>query len=144
MAGLVRAIHVFGPARGKNASMLGSARRMMRDGKCRRNATGLERKEFVMKAYVIAAEAVNDPAMFDLYRKQVPATLAPFGGQFVVRGANLTVLEGEWPHPRLVIIEFPSRPAAEDWYKSVEYRKIISLRLESSAGNLIIVDGFAD
>jgi hypothetical protein len=44
----------------------------------------------------------------------------------------------------LVIVELPSRVAAEDWYKSAEYRKIISLRLKSSAGNLIIVDGFAD
>jgi uncharacterized protein (DUF1330 family) len=97
-----------------------------------------------MKAYVIAAETVNDPAMFDRYRKQVSATLDIFGGQFVVRGANLTVLEGEWPHPRLVIIEFQSRAAAEHWYSSPEYQKIISLRHNSSAGNLIIVDGFAD
>jgi uncharacterized protein (DUF1330 family) len=97
-----------------------------------------------MKAYVIAAETVNDAAMFDIYRKQVPATLVAFGGQFIARGANLTVLEGEWPHPRLVIIEFPSRAAAEDWYRSAEYQKIISLRHNSSAGNLIIVDGFAD
>jgi uncharacterized protein (DUF1330 family) len=96
-----------------------------------------------MKAYVIAAETVNDPAMFDLYRKEVPATLVPFGGQFVVRGENFTVLEGEWPHPRLVIIAFPSRAAAQDWYTSAEYRKIISLRHKSSVGNLIIVDGFA-
>jgi uncharacterized protein (DUF1330 family) len=94
-----------------------------------------------MTAYVIAAETVNDPAMFDLYRRQVPATLVPFGGQFVVRGGGFTVLEGEWPHPRCVIIAFPSRSAAEDWYKSAEYRKIISLRHKSSAGNLIIVDG---
>jgi uncharacterized protein (DUF1330 family) len=96
-----------------------------------------------MKAYVIAAETVNDPAMFDLYRRQVPETLVPFGGQFVVRGANFTLLEGEWPHSRLVIIEFASRAAAEDWYKSPQYQKIISLRHNSSAGNLIIVDGFA-
>jgi uncharacterized protein (DUF1330 family) len=96
-----------------------------------------------MKAYAIAAETINDSAMFDLYRKQVPATIAPFGGQFVVRGANLTVLEGEWPHSRLVIIEFPSRTAAQDWYKSAEYQKIISLRLKSTVGNLIVVDGFA-
>jgi uncharacterized protein (DUF1330 family) len=104
---------------------------------------GFGREEFVMKAYLIAAETVNDPAVFDLYRKDVPATLAPFGGQVVVRGGNLTVVEGEWPHPRLVIIEFPSRAAAEDWYNSAEYRKIISLRHKSSVGNLIIVDGFA-
>lgn len=96
-----------------------------------------------MKAYVIAAETITDPTMFDLYRKEVPATLVPFGGQFVVRGASFAVLEGEWPHPRLVIIEFPSRAAAEDWYKSAQYQKIISLRHNSSTGNLIIADGFA-
>jgi uncharacterized protein (DUF1330 family) len=96
-----------------------------------------------MKAYVIAAETVNDPSMFDLYRKEVPATLVPFGGQFVARGGNLTVLEGAWPHSRLVVIEFPSRAAAANWYTSAEYQKIISLRHNSSAGNLIIVDGAA-
>jgi uncharacterized protein (DUF1330 family) len=96
-----------------------------------------------MKAYVVAAETINDSAMFDVYRKEIPATIVPFGGQFVARGGNLTVVEGEWPHPRLVIIEFPSRTAAEDWYQSAEYRKIISLRLKSSVGNLVIVDGFA-
>jgi uncharacterized protein (DUF1330 family) len=42
-----------------------------------------------------------------------------------------------------VIIEFSSRTAAEDWYYSAEYRKIISLRLKSTVGNLFIVDGFA-
>jgi uncharacterized protein (DUF1330 family) len=96
-----------------------------------------------MKAYAIAAETIKDQAMFDTYRKEVPATLVPFGGQFIVRGGNLIVLEGEWPHPRLVIIEFPSRAAAEGWYRSAEYQKVISLRLNSSVGNLIIVDGSA-
>ena len=61
-----------------------------------------------MTAYVIAAETVKDDAMFDEYRKQVPATLAPFGGKFIVRGGKVTVQEGEWPHPRTVVIEFPS------------------------------------
>jgi len=42
-----------------------------------------------------------------------------------------------------VIIEFPSRAAAEGWYRSPEYQKMISLRLNSAAGNLVIVDGTA-
>jgi uncharacterized protein (DUF1330 family) len=96
-----------------------------------------------MKAYVVAAETINDTATFDLYRKQVPATLVAYGGQFVVRGGNPTLLEREWQHPRLVVIEFPSRTAAEEWYKSAEYQEIISLRHKSSVGNLVIVDGFA-
>ena len=94
-----------------------------------------------MTAYVIAAETINDQAMFDKYRAAIPATLEPFAGRFVARGGHLTILEGPWTHPRVVIIEFPSRAAAEEWYRSPDYRKIISLRLESTVGTLIIVDG---
>jgi uncharacterized protein (DUF1330 family) len=43
--------------------------------------------------------------------------------------------------PRFVIIEFHSRQAAEGWYRSPEYQKILPLRLKSGTGNLIIVDG---
>jgi uncharacterized protein (DUF1330 family) len=95
----------------------------------------------MMKAYVVVTETVNDHAMFDAYRKEVPATLTPFGGEFVVRGGNLTILEGVWQHPRLVIIEFPSRQAAEDWYRSETYQKVIGLRLKSTISNMIIADG---
>jgi len=56
-------------------------------------------------------------------------------------GGKVTVHESEWPHPRTVVIEFPSRTRAEAWYKSAEYQKIIELRHKSSVGNLIVVDG---
>ena len=94
-----------------------------------------------MKAYVIATETVNDEATFARYRAEVPRTVEPFGGRFVVRGGDISVLEGEWKHPRLVVIEFPSRAAAQDWYNSPAYQKVIGLRLESTTGNLVIVDG---
>lgn len=94
-----------------------------------------------MKAYAIVQETIKDQAMFDTYRNAVVATLEPFGGKFVVRGGRLTIVEGEWPHPRLVVIEFPSRQAAEDWYKSPAYQKLLPLRLKSADGNFVIVDG---
>jgi len=94
-----------------------------------------------MKAYVIALETVHDEAVFGEYRKGVAGTLTPFGGQSVTRGGKFTVLEGQWHHPRTVIIEFPTREAAEGWYKSADYQKIIGLRHQSSSGNLVIVDG---
>jgi uncharacterized protein (DUF1330 family) len=94
-----------------------------------------------MKAYVIALETIHDQAMFDEYRKQVIPTLAAFDGKFVARGGHYTVLEGEWQHPRTVIIEFPSREAAQGWYDSAAYQKIIALRHKSSTGNLVILDG---
>jgi uncharacterized protein (DUF1330 family) len=97
-----------------------------------------------MKAFVVAAETINDESLFSEYRKAVPATLEAFGGKFVVRGGALQRLEGEWPHARLVVIEFPSRAAAEGWYRSAEYQKIIGLRLGSAVTNLIIVEGQVD
>lgn len=94
-----------------------------------------------MSAYVVVQEDIKDEAMFDQYRKQVMPTISAHGGKFIVRGGKLTVLEGEWPIPRFVILEFPSRQAAETWYRSPEYQKILPLRLKSGTGNLIIVDG---
>ena len=94
-----------------------------------------------MSAYVVVQEDIKDEAMFDQYRKQVMPTISAHGGKFIVRGGKLTVLEGDWPMPRFVILEFPSRQAAETWYRSPEYQKILPLRLKSGTGNLIIVDG---
>lgn len=97
-----------------------------------------------MKAYVLGIETVHDEAIFGEYKKGVPSTLAPFGGKFIARGGKFTVLEGQWQQPRTVIIEFPTRDAAEDWYKSADYQKILGLRHKSSSGNVVILDGTID
>jgi uncharacterized protein (DUF1330 family) len=94
-----------------------------------------------MKAFVLAAETIKDESMFAAYRGKVLPTVEAFDGKFIVRGGHLTTLDGQWPHARLVIIEIPSRAAAEGWYKSADYQRIIGLRHNSSTGSLIIVDG---
>ena len=68
---------------------------------------------------------------------KVVDTIKPFAGQFVARGGNLTA-KGSI---RTVVIEFPTREAAESWYKSPAYRKIIGLRPKSTSGSVIILDG---
>ena len=67
--------------------------------------------------------------------------LEQHGGRFLVRGGNMKVVEGEWPYPRLVILEFPSREAVDTWYHSPEYQAILPLRLQGCKSNLIVVDG---
>jgi uncharacterized protein (DUF1330 family) len=94
-----------------------------------------------MSAYVVVTERVTDEKGFDEYRSAVVDTLVPFKGRFLIRGGRLSVIEGEWPMPRLVVIEFASREAAEGWYRSPAYQKIVPLRLKSAVGNLVIVDG---
>jgi len=94
-----------------------------------------------MKAYSIVQLEVTDPVPYEAYRKEVLPTITAFGGRFLVRGGKVTTLEGDWPFPRTVVIEFPSREAAEGWYHSPAYQKILPLRLKASRGNFIIVDG---
>lgn len=94
-----------------------------------------------MPAYVIAEVTVTDPPAMEEYRKQVPATLAKYGGRFVARGGAIQTLEGDWKPSRLVVIEFPSRADAQRWYDSEEYRAPKALRMRAGRTNLVIVDG---
>jgi len=94
-----------------------------------------------MPAYLIADVTTTDQAAMDEYRKQVPATVAKYGGRFLVRGGALEVKEGEWKPNRLVIIEFPSLEQAPRWYDCEEYRAPKALRMKAGRTNLVMVEG---
>jgi uncharacterized protein (DUF1330 family) len=94
-----------------------------------------------MAAFVVVQESIENEAVFAQYRAKAPATVEAYGGKFLARGGNLEVLEGELPHKRLVILEFPTRQDAIAWYNSPEYQEILPLRLSSSRGIFAVLDG---
>ncbi len=94
-----------------------------------------------MAAYILAQLDVHDAEGFQLYREKVAPLVERFGGRYLVRGGEITELEGKLSAPRLVIIEFADRAAAERWYRSSEYQEILPLRLNCANGTAVIVDG---
>lgn len=95
-----------------------------------------------MPAYLIADIAeITDAKSYDEYRKHTPGAIAAFGGKFIVRGGKTKSLEGGWTQERLVMIEFPDMAAAERFYHSPEYQKILPLRLKASKGRALLVEG---
>ena len=94
-----------------------------------------------MPAYFIVDIDVTDPTAFEEYRKQVPATVEKYGGKFLVRGGRMEVVEGSWRPTRVVVTEFPSLEQAKRWYDSEEYRALKALRLRTSKGNVVLVEG---
>jgi len=94
-----------------------------------------------MPAYVIADVTVTDSTTMEEYRKQVPATIAKYGGRFLVRGGAHQALEGDWKPNRLVVLEFPTMDAARRWYDSEEYRGPKALRFKAGRTNLVMVEG---
>ncbi|MBV8032222.1 MAG: DUF1330 domain-containing protein [Betaproteobacteria bacterium] len=95
-----------------------------------------------MKGYVIGDIEVTDPAAFAEYGKRVPATIAQYGGRYIVRGGKMQPLEGAWSPKRIVVLEFPSVEHARKWYDSPEYRPLIGMRQKASRGSLLIVEGY--
>ncbi|MDE9366587.1 DUF1330 domain-containing protein [Luteipulveratus sp. YIM 133132] len=74
------------------------------------------------------------------YLKRIDATMDPYGGRFLAHVSELVGLEGEWDGG-VVIIEFPSMRAAQDWYASPEYAAILPLRTENSDSIAALVGG---
>lgn len=94
-----------------------------------------------MTAYAIAhLRSVDFGPDIVRYLREIDATLAPYGGRFLVHGVDPEVLEGSWPG-HLVLIEFPDRERARAWYHSPGYQAILPLRTENSDSSAILVDG---
>lgn len=95
-----------------------------------------------MSAYVIADVQVTDPAAYELYRPLAAASIARFGGRFIVRGGKVELLEGAAEPQRMVVIEFADAEVARRWYRSEEYQKALKIRQSASTqARLILVEG---
>ncbi|MEQ8504279.1 MAG: DUF1330 domain-containing protein [Rhodospirillales bacterium] len=94
-----------------------------------------------MTAYMIAQIDITDPETFKEYQALVPATIAAFGGEYIVRGGEQVQLEGEPRSSRTVVITFPDMAAAKAWHASPEYEKPLAIRQASATGTLMLVDG---
>jgi uncharacterized protein (DUF1330 family) len=94
-----------------------------------------------MAALVIVDIDVVDPVRYEEYKKQAEATVAAYGGRYVVRGGAARVLEGDWRTNRLVVLEFPSVERASEWWGSEEYRAPKALRQETARSKMLVVQG---
>ena len=72
------------------------------------------------------------------YLEQVEATVAPHGGKWLAQGPA-DVVEGSW-QGSVVLMEFPSREAANAWYNSPEYQAILPLRLNNAISDVVLID----
>jgi uncharacterized protein (DUF1330 family) len=76
------------------------------------------------------------------YLEQVEATVEPYGGKWLAQGQG-DVIEGAWPGS-VVLMEFPSRAAAMEWYGSAAYQAILPLRTRNAISDIILIDQLPD
>ncbi len=93
-------------------------------------------------AYIIVEMHITDPDQYKQYMAAAPAAVKSFGGEYLVRGGRLHVLEGDWQPPRLTVIRYPDFDAAKAMYDSPAYAEARALRAGATAMfNMVIVEG---
>ena len=63
------------------------------------------------------------------------------GARYLARGGAHNVYEGDWAPRRIVIPEFPSVAAWEDFYNGETYQGLKAIRDECSSARLLSVEG---
>ncbi len=94
-----------------------------------------------MSVYVVAQGRIENREMLDQYVAKAIPTIQAGGGRVLGFDESPAVVEGELDLPRTVILEFPSKEAFQAWYDSPAYQEILPLRLDSTPGRLVLVNG---
>jgi uncharacterized protein (DUF1330 family) len=94
-----------------------------------------------MSAYIFVNVEVLEPERYPQYTAQVPATLAAFGGRFIVRGGKAERLEGDYEPRRIVVIAFDTAEQARAWWNSTEYAGAKALRQSIAKTDMLLVEG---
>jgi len=94
-----------------------------------------------MAAYVIAQLTVHDRERYGRYAAAFLPTLAPYDGRLLAADEAPELLEGDWPHQKVVLIAFPDKAQARAWAEGPEYQAIAGDRLAATTTTALIVDG---
>lgn len=94
-----------------------------------------------MAGYVIGNYQITNADGYQGYLAVVGPTIAAKGGEILVAGPGSEAVEGN-PGAVTVVLKFPSKAAARDWYDSTEYQEIVKLRTDNTEGFVVFADEF--
>ncbi len=95
-----------------------------------------------MAAYLMFEIDITDPAWGPEYGEKVKPLVAKHGGKVIIRSTEPVRIEGARGLPTVVVVlEFPSRNAAQAWYDDPAYKPLIDLRNTGSSAEGLLVDG---
>ena len=95
-----------------------------------------------MKYYAVAQLDVTDPTWVDDYVARVTPMVERRGGCYLARSARVERIEGDAAVPQIVLlIEWPSKAAADEFYASEEYAPFRSARIAGARNDFLLVSG---
>ena len=93
-------------------------------------------------AYIVVDVRIENVEAYERYKQKVVPIVTKFGGEYLVRGGEMDVIQDElWSPTRMVLLKFPSRARALEFIDSAEYAPVKQMRLDNSTGSLIVLEG---
>jgi uncharacterized protein (DUF1330 family) len=93
-------------------------------------------------AYLVVESNITDLEAFKHYMAAAPEVVKAFGGEYLVRGGRMEVLEGDWKPARLTVLRYPDFATAKAMYDSPGYVKARAFRRGATACfNMVLVEG---
>lgn len=94
-----------------------------------------------MTVYVVAQITIHDRESYDRYASRFIAVLRPFGGYLLAADESPRVVEGKWPHQKIILLSFENTEAFQTWYRSEAYQAIAHDRIAAATGPVLLVKG---
>lgn len=94
-----------------------------------------------MSAYVIFDVEIRDAEKYQEFMISVKPALEKAGARYLARGGEHKVYEGDWQPRRIVLLEFPSVDAWEEFYNGPTYQGLRQIRDACSSARLVSVEG---
>lgn len=93
-----------------------------------------------MAAYAIVQVDVQDADEYAKYAELAGPAVAKYGGEFLARGGDVTIMEGT-SRARCVVIRFDDMATAKAFYNGPEYQKALEFALPGSTRDYKFVEG---
>jgi uncharacterized protein (DUF1330 family) len=95
-----------------------------------------------VKYYLVAEMEITDRSWVPEYVKNVTRMVEQRGGRFLARTSKVEKIEGERKAPQIfLLIEWPSKTIAEEFYKCEEYRPYRERRIAGAKNEFLLAAG---
>jgi uncharacterized protein (DUF1330 family) len=91
--------------------------------------------------YLIGLVNIQDRDEYNKYVDGFRPILSRYKGEILVVEEEPTVLEGDWPFTRTVVIRFPDEAEATQWYESEDYQNLAKHRFRAAQAKIIFARG---
>ena len=92
--------------------------------------------------YMIGDVDIKNIKEYNKYMEKVKPMIESYGGEYLIRGGEIDALETNlWKPTRMVLVKFPNKKIAMEWYNSNEYKPYKNIRLDNAISNILMVEG---